>query len=400
MANFQSSSGQNGNGSIWYWIIAIGLILTGFAAPVGIIMIVLKLLSDDKKHPRGVHPANTKNTFNLGTAYREETPLGARTTAGNSTARTASQTKSASAVLNPQETILQKLAKKGKRMIGWGGVLSVLFGVGVFSSLGNATQFLFSGYFSLFWSELAGLIPGFCLLSICLGILFAGLRRKKKVQVFRQYLNMIGNQKSISVSTLASATGSSPEKVRSTLEDMFSKGLFPVGYLDRGGDRLILSADGVKDQTAAESASAKESDSEENVVLQEIRAINDQISNPKLSAQIDRIGIITAKIFEYQKTHPDKSPELHSFLSYYLPTTLKILRTYAQLEQQKVSGSNITAAMERIEGMMDKVVEGFEKQLDQLFAGETMDITADVEVLERMLAKDGLSNQDGFQMQL
>ena len=102
--------------------------------------------------------------------------------------------------------------------------------------------------------------------------------------------------------------------------------------------------------------------------------------------------------FEYQRSHPQKSNQLHSFLSYYLPTTLKILRAYAQLEDQEVDGENISAAMERIEGMMDKVVEGFEKQLDQLFQGDALDITADVEVLERMLAKDGLSSGSTLRM--
>lgn len=87
-------------------------------------------------------------------------------------------------------------------------------------------------------------------------------------------------------------------------------------------------------------------------------------------------------------------------MSYYLPTTLKILRAYAQLEDQEVAGENITAAMERIEGMMDKVVEGFEKQLDQLFQGDALDITSDVEVLERMLSKDGLSSKDSIRLEL
>ena len=44
---------------------------------------------------------------------------------------------------------------------------------------------------------------------------------------------------------------------------------------------------------------------------------------------------------------------------------------------------------------MDKVVEGFEKQLDKLFQDDAMDITTDVEVLERMLDKDGLSGGTG-----
>ena len=49
---------------------------------------------------------------------------------------------------------------------------------------------------------------------------------------------------------------------------------------------------------------------------------------------------------------------------------------------------------------MDKVVEGFEKQLDLLFQGDAMDITTDVEVLERMLAKDGLSDREGLTLEL
>lgn len=48
--------------------------------------------------------------------------------------------------------------------------------------------------------------------------------------------------------------------------------------------------------------------------------------------------------------------------------------------------------------MMDKVVEGFEKQLDQLFQGTPWTSPPDVEVLERMLAKDGLSSQDGLHL--
>ena len=79
-------------------------------------------------------------------------------------------------------------------------------------------------------------------------------------------------------------------------------------------------------------------------------------------------------------------------MSYYLPTTLKILRAYAQMGQG-IEGENIKAAKSRIEGMMDKVVDGFEKQLDRLFQDDAMDIATDVEVLERMLDKDGLGGQ-------
>lgn len=66
------------------------------------------------------------------------------------------------------------------------------------------------------------------------------------------------------------------------------------------------------------------------------------------------------------------------------------------MEAQGVEGENIRQAKGRIEGMMDKVVEGFEKQLDKLFQDNAMDIATDVAVLERMLEKDGLSGGEGM----
>ena len=212
---------------------------------------------------------------------------------------------------------------------------------------------------------------------------------------------MIGQNQTISISSLASATGRSSHTVREDLQDMLDDGLFPTGFLDYGGDQLILSPEGLKQQPKeAPKQKAVTVEDAENAVLTEIRAVNDSIAHEGLSAQIDRIGIITAKIFDYQKSHPEKSPQLHSFLSYYLPTTLKILRAYAQLESQGIEGENISAAKQRIEGMMDKVVEGFEKQLDQLFQNDALDITSDVKVLEQMLSKDGLSSGDGIRLSI
>ena len=212
---------------------------------------------------------------------------------------------------------------------------------------------------------------------------------------------MIGSRPAITLSSLSSASGFPAKSVRDDLEDMLEDGFFPGGYLDLGRDTLVLSGQGISDPPKEEpdpQPAKEEEPNQQDAVLAEIRNVNDQIDDPKLSQQIDRIGVITAKIFDYQRSHPEKSPQLHSFLSYYLPTTLKILRAYAQLEDQEVAGENITAAMHRIESMMDKVVEGFEKQLDQLFQGDALDITTDVEVLERMLSKDGLSSSDGLRL--
>ena len=138
--------------------------------------------------------------------------------------------------------------------------------------------------------------------------------------------------------------------------------------------------------------------SDGELAIREMKRLNDSIKDETISRQIDRLEEVSGKIFDCVKADPEKLPQIRKFMNYYLPTTLKILRSYAQLEDQEVDGQNISAAMERIENMMDKVVEGFEKQLDQLFQGDALDITTDVEVLERMLAKDGLSSQGGLHL--
>lgn len=179
---------------------------------------------------------------------------------------------------------------------------------------------------------------------------------------------------------------------------MLEKGIIPVGYLDRASATLILSDEGVQEAPKEEPKTTVES---EYAILKEIQEVNDAIPDEVMSAKIDRVGSITRKILDYQKKNPGQDAELRSFLDYYLPTTLKILRAYAQLDAQGINGENINSAKARIEGMMDKVVEGFEKQLDRLFQTETLDITSDVQVLEQMLKKDGLSGDgEGFKLEL
>ena len=81
-------------------------------------------------------------------------------------------------------------------------------------------------------------------------------------------------------------------------------------------------------------------------------------------------------------------------MNYYLPTTLKLLESYDRMSRQDVEGENITQSMEEIERIMHTIVLAFEKQLDALFQDEAMDISADITVLEGMMAQEGISSED------
>ena len=372
------------------WIFPILMLI--FVTPLGVLLVVLKLLGGG-----GLSRGQRREQRTQGYAAQSATrsPLGARTTGGQG-----GQTVSPAAAPQVSQQIA-RLAKKGKQLSLLGGGLSVVTVLALAVSMRNVMYWFIHGEFAWFLDDLLAQLPALCVLAVGLGLLVDGIRRQHRAGRFRGYLAMIGEKKSVAISALASATGRPKNKVCADLEDMLDAGLFPSGYLNYGGDRFVLGGgleDQPESQAAAPAAKAQPQPSKadrgaENAILDEIRQVNDQVANEKLSAQIDRIGVITAKILEYQKSRPEKAPQLHSFLSYYLPTTLKILRAYGQLESQQIAGENITAAMKRVEGMMDKVVEGFEKQLDQLFQGDTMDITADVDVLEQMLARDGLTGE-------
>ena len=373
------SNNKKQSGGLSSWIFPIFMLMV--FPPAGILFLVLTALSGSKKTTRGRHPYYSQQQT------KKSGPVGARTT-GTQTAASHRQTEI------QQQKEITALHKKGKKLTTIGGIIAGLFGLCTLISAVDNLWILPD----IAW-YLSEVIPLLCFTTGGLGCLWAGRRKQKKARRFRNYLAMIGLKKAVSVSSLASASGISVDQVREDLEDMLSDGLFPEGFLDYGKDRLVLSGDGLAEEEPKKAAAPTQSD-KENAILAEIRQVNDAIDNEKLSAQIDRIGVITAKILDYQKSHPEKAPQLHSFLSYYLPTTLKILRAYGQLEAQEVAGENITAAMVRIEGMMDKVVEGFEKQLDLLFQGDAMDIATDVDVLERMLAKDGLAGQQGMTLGL
>ena len=123
--------------------------------------------------------------------------------------------------------------------------------------------------------------------------------------------------------------------------------------------------------------------------LRQLRAANDAIPDEALSADIDRMERASADIFNYIAKHPQKAPQIRKFMSYYLPTTLKLLNSYEQLSKQSVKGENITSTMFNIAGMMHTVADAFEKQLDSLFTDEAMDISADITVFETMLKQEG-----------
>ena len=154
------------------------------------------------------------------------------------------------------------------------------------------------------------------------------------------------------------------------------------------------------ERPAEQKPAPEQQEDEFEKILRQIRELNDRIDDGPVSAKIDRIGEITASIFMFVKQKPDRRDEVHKFMSYYLPTTMKLLESYSLLEKQSYQGENIAAARRDIEKILDQMIPAFEKQLDRLFQADAIDISADIDVLETMMAKDGLTEKEGMTMRM
>ena len=139
---------------------------------------------------------------------------------------------------------------------------------------------------------------------------------------------------------------------------------------------------------------------ERDVAISELRRLNYNIENEKISAQIDDIEATTSRIFDIVIAHPEKLGQLSKFFNYYLPTTMKLLNTYDRMGSQGVAGENITGTMRKVEDTLDMVVNAFHKQLDSMFAGEALDVNADIAVMENLMKTEGLTDDDISQIKL
>ena len=127
--------------------------------------------------------------------------------------------------------------------------------------------------------------------------------------------------------------------------------------------------------------------------ISEMKRLDDAIEDEKISRDIRRLEVVCQKIFDQVKAEPSKLPQIHQFMDYYLPTTLKLLNAYDRMDSTGVAGENITGTKEKVENIMGTIVTAFEKQLDGLFGADAMDISTDISVLEAMLAREGLAGE-------
>lgn len=269
-------------------------------------------------------------------------------------------------------------------------------------------------------------IPGTILFAGCAYMALKGTKDQLRIGRFNKYKKEIGSAELCNISKLAALVGKSDKYVVKDVEKMIEKKWFTEGHLDKQKTCLMVT-DNVynqyqqleerkeklrieeemkaKERQAAAQAQAESrqglSPEVQKVIEQgdeyvrKIRACNDAIPGEEISEKIYCIEVIVDKIFDRVEQNPESVSDIRKMIEYYLPTTIKLLEAYAQMDAQPAKGENIQTAKREIEATLDTLNIAFEKLLDSLFQKEAWDVSADISVLNTMLAQEGLK-EDGL----
>lgn len=267
----------------------------------------------------------------------------------------------------------------------------------------------------------SGLIIGiFAVAFISFAVMtYVGVDMVRTVGRFRQYVSVLRDREFCDIKEIASATGRDVRKVLKDVKKMITKGWFCQGHLDEKESCLMVSEhawnqytalmEEMKQRKAEEQAAQKKMREEydrlspevQKIVqagdeyVRRIKAANDAIPGEVISAKISRMELLVDRIFDRVEQNPDSVNDMRRMMDYYLPTTMKLLEAYEELDVQPVQGENIISSKKEIEDTIDTLNIAFEKLLDSLFQDTAWDVSSDISVLHTMLAQEGLT-EDGL----
>ncbi|MCD8336615.1 MAG: 5-bromo-4-chloroindolyl phosphate hydrolysis family protein [Lachnospiraceae bacterium] len=259
-----------------------------------------------------------------------------------------------------------------------------------------------------------------------------GQRRLGESRRFKRYQEVIGARKYCMIEELAAGIGETANYVKKDLKKMIRRGYFPVGYLDRKETLLITdqatyqqylqteseyekrqSAQSMGDGGNSDNTAGSEKEDQENTertpehqalieegqkYIRHIHECNEKIPDAQMTAKLDRLELVVTRIFQEAEKNPDAVSDLRKMMSYYLPTTRKLLDAYCELDDQPIRGQNVENTRAEIESALDTINTAFEKLLDDLYEEQAWDISSDISVLNSMLAQEGLT-KSGFEAQ-
>ena len=311
--------------------------------------------------------------------------------------------------VTPKSAFIQQIVSKQK---GIGKIIGGVAGLFVFG------PFLLGDFFTILMGGISGgvlfgLLATALIIAGCIYCIMSGKKDQDLVKRYYQYGKAIGDAEYIEIAKLARLTGRTKEEVLKDIKDLMDKNLLKQAWLDDQETTLILTEEVYNQyqQIRAESDRMRREAEQDNAAdaelpanaraiikegreyIQAIHNLNDEIPGVEMSEKLYRLESTMDRIVEQVRQQPESASELRKLMSYYLPTTVKLLSAYKELDKQTVDGDNIRNNKKEIEDALDTINDAFEKLLDSMFQDMAWDVSSDISVMQTMLAQDGLTEQ-------
>ncbi|MDL2215765.1 5-bromo-4-chloroindolyl phosphate hydrolysis family protein [Ruminococcaceae bacterium OttesenSCG-928-N02] len=248
-------------------------------------------------------------------------------------------------------------------------------------------------------------------------LLRSAMKNVKEVRKIRTYLSIIGPRSSCTLAELAAGTLSDEREVLATLLKGIEADYLPGLYISSDQRQLFigrkayaqtLASEPEPQQSSAPAPAAKGAGGSGNAEVDallvqgrefaaELAKLASQIDDPEILSKLGEICNISERIFVQVGNSPEKANQIRKFMTYYLPTTIKLVTTYTQVQARGIEGENATQIKANIKGVLGTMCTSFSALLDSLFEDEALDVSTDITVLKSLLAEEGLMNED-FQL--
>jgi 5-bromo-4-chloroindolyl phosphate hydrolysis protein len=384
-----SRNNNNGSSDIFSWIVIFILFGSG-AWPIALFLLIRKLFASDvPKGERREAPPLTKaekdaqqdeELERIKKKIQQKQNAEKAKEAMRSFVRSPKEDKSSSAIL----TIAGALIMAAGAFLGFSAI-------GATGDIGLQV-----------WTALGTFLGGGCMFA-------SGILMKRTMQRQATYLAILGPNEAMEIAVIAKKAGVSKKQAEKDLQRMIDKGYFgesayinkELGYIfmsNRADEELTAARKAAMEKTreATKLEAAKQNASAYDQILAQIRDVNERIPDPAMTEKITEIEEITREIFRAVEQEPEKRGKIDRFMSYFLPTTLKLLESYASMEKTSVGGKNINQSKHSIEVAMDTIVEGFRHQLDELYKTDAVSIETEVDVLTKMINRETATAKQEF----
>ena len=232
----------------------------------------------------------------------------------------------------------------------------------------------------------------------------ARMKAGRQMGQFADYADSVDYHKGLPVSMLADLTHQKPKKVHKRLQKYIHKGWLNA-WLDDETETLYLTAEDYRAAKEAVAAAAVPPQPEKTetgdaplnldtarrfaaVLEKEQQLMQDAQAREELAA----MHKTTTAICDWLEAHPESQPKTRRFAEYYIPTTLKLLHTYNDVQGQQ--GENAETIRRDIAGILHTLNQAYENLYNNLLSDVAMDISSEIAALQGMLANDGLTGRE------